>query len=102
MVAHYVFQKMGGTMQLKLEYEGNWVGLDKILMLPTGTWRDRRPVAEAVKCTHCGLCYIHCPCGCMADELTHFVADLKYCKGCGICAQVCPTGSLIMVKEVTE
>ncbi|MDP2729450.1 MAG: pyruvate synthase subunit PorD [Dehalococcoidales bacterium] len=66
----------------------------------TGTWRSERPVVDFSKCIKCGLCYVFCPEGCIAErEDGYFTADLYYCKGCGICAEECPTDAITMVEE---
>ncbi len=63
----------------------------------TGTWRTRRPVLDAEKCTGCLLCWLYCPEGLIskADR----AIDLEYCKGCGVCARECPAQAIKMVRE---
>ncbi len=57
----------------------------------TGSWRTERPVHDAQRCTHCLICWIHCPDSAIVVENGRWVAfDYDYCKGCGICAAVCP------------
>lgn len=57
----------------------------------TGGWRNARPIHDNDKCTHCLLCWVYCPEGCITvkDAMITDI-DLKYCKGCGICMQECP------------
>jgi len=52
-------------------------------------------------CSHCGLCWLYCPEGCLVlNDKGFFEPDYKYCKGCGICAKVCPIGAINMEVEV--
>lgn len=63
---------------------------------PTGSWRTERPVLDEVKCTHCDLCWLYCPDGCITPEIAF---HLEHCKGCGICAEECPRKAIAMVNE---
>jgi pyruvate ferredoxin oxidoreductase delta subunit len=66
----------------------------------TGDWRSQRPTYNSKRCIKCGICYVFCPEGCIAQtEAGYFEADLFYCKGCGICARECPTSVITMVEE---
>jgi len=68
----------------------------------TGFWRTFRPTIKTEKCTHCLLCWIYCPDGCIkrgADDTLEI--DYEYCKGCGICADECRLGAIIMEREAT-
>jgi pyruvate ferredoxin oxidoreductase delta subunit len=68
----------------------------------TGEWRIYRPVVDKGKCTHCLLCWVFCPEGCI--ELTpkdDIELNLDYCKGCGICAQECRLNAITMRREET-
>jgi len=66
----------------------------------TGDWRSQRPVYNFKKCIKCGICYIFCPEGCIAQNAEgYFEPNLFYCKGCGICAYECPTEAITIVKE---
>jgi pyruvate ferredoxin oxidoreductase delta subunit len=66
----------------------------------TGSWRAQRPVWNNSKCIQCGICYIFCPEGCVAQsEDGYFKANLDYCKGCGICAHECWSKAIAMVEE---
>ncbi len=68
--------------------------------LHTGSWRAQRPVLDTQKCIKCGLCYIFCPEGCIAEDSEGFFkANLDYCKGCGICAHECWPEAIVMVEE---
>lgn len=86
-------------MEYKTKFEGPWASFSKPLTLPTGTWRDSKPVVKADKCCQCGWCVLFCPGGSMEDKGSCFAADLEYCKGCGICARVCPVNAIMMVTE---
>ncbi|MFH0888018.1 MAG: 4Fe-4S binding protein [Planctomycetota bacterium] len=71
----------------------------------TGGWRNYRPIRDDKKCTHCLLCWIYCPEGCIKvteGKITEI--DLKYCKGCGICAEECPLKdkAIQMIEEKKE
>ncbi len=56
----------------------------------TGSWRTQRPVFNAEACTHCLLCWIHCPDNSILLEGAKVVGiDAAHCKGCGICAVEC-------------
>ncbi|PKN76581.1 MAG: pyruvate ferredoxin oxidoreductase [Deltaproteobacteria bacterium HGW-Deltaproteobacteria-10] len=66
----------------------------------TGSWRAQRPVWNNQKCIKCGICYVFCPEGCVAQsEDGFFKANLDYCKGCGICAHECWSRAIAMVEE---
>lgn len=70
----------------------------KISDVPTGTWRNFRPVIDHDRCTKCKICIQHCPCGVM--ELENIVEiDYIYCKGCGICVEECPVGAIEYIEE---
>jgi len=69
----------------------------------TGEWKSQKPVLDRSKCNKCGLCYIFCPEGCIAEYPDgYFVTDLSYCKGCGICDVECPRKAITMVPEEEE
>jgi len=66
----------------------------------TGDWRSQRPSLNHKKCIRCGICYIFCPEGCIAQNAEgYFEANPFYCKGCGICACECPTQAITMEQE---
>ncbi len=66
----------------------------------TGDWRSQQPVWDFKKCIKCGICYIFCPEGCIAQNKEgYFEADLYYSKGCGICATECWTQAISMAEE---
>ena len=65
----------------------------------TKVFRSERPVTKKSKCHQCGLCFIYCPTGCIAEKQHYFEANLDYCKGCGVCFSVCPVGAIKMVRE---
>lgn len=85
-------------MQFETKYTGPWIDTDKndLLTNNVGEWRYRDPQVEKSKCTHCGMCYLYCPTGCIQEKEQYFEADLAFCKGCGICAKVCPAGAISM------
>ncbi|MBW2029204.1 MAG: 4Fe-4S binding protein [Deltaproteobacteria bacterium] len=89
-------------VRLRLRFEGNWVESDKIITIPTGSWRFQRPVTRLDKCCQCGQCYIFCPTGSILEKEDRFAIDLKNCKGCGICARVCPNAAISMIEEPDE
>ncbi|MFC2021141.1 4Fe-4S binding protein [Chloroflexota bacterium] len=85
------------------EFEGPWSSPNPTLFaFPTAEWRSRRPVINASRCGHCGICYFQCPVSSIVDVGTHCEADLSYCKGCGVCAFECPNDAITMVREETE
>lgn len=86
-------------MRLTSKYAGPWGYGQDLHAIKTGEWRYQRPVTKAGKCCQCGTCYIFCPTGCIADQGTHFAADLEYCKGCGLCAKLCPVSAIALVRE---
>jgi len=66
----------------------------------TGSWRTFRPIIDTKKCTHCLLCWIFCPEGCIGrleDDMPEINYD--YCKGCGVCANECRLGAIKMKRE---
>jgi len=66
----------------------------------TGSWRAQKPIWDNAKCIKCGVCYLYCPEGCIAeDEKGFYSADMDYCKGCGICAHECWPGAIEMKEE---
>jgi len=66
----------------------------------TGDWRSQRPSVNRKRCIKCGICYIFCPEGCIAqNDEGYFEANLFYCKGCGTCACECPTEAITMEQE---
>lgn len=79
--------------------EGSWQQADRLYARPTGTWREKKPVIDEIKCCHCGWCSIYCPVGCIDENSDSFAPDLRYCKGCGICAKECPVTAIQMVPE---
>ncbi len=73
----------------------------KIADVPTGTWRQERPVPDAAKCIGCGICVEYCPCGVISQAAPKAVVaiDYDYCKGCGICVEECPKQAIDFVPE---
>ena len=66
----------------------------------TGSWRSQRPIWDNSKCIKCGICYVFCPEGCVAQtEDGFFKANMDYCKGCGICAHECWPRAIKIVEE---
>ncbi|MBI2966454.1 MAG: 2-oxoacid:acceptor oxidoreductase family protein [Bacteroidetes bacterium] len=64
---------------------------------------EKETVAEAIRCLHCGDCYLcgncfnYCPDAAIYLEngnKLHIHYD--YCKGCGVCAYECPCGAIVM------
>ena len=88
-------------MDLMSKTEGPWIdgALLGMFSEKTGEWRHQRPVTRERKCSHCGVCLLYCPCGCIDDPGTYLTANLAYCKGCGICAQLCRSSAIVMVRE---
>jgi 2-oxoacid:acceptor oxidoreductase delta subunit (pyruvate/2-ketoisovalerate family) len=86
-------------MKFQTKYPGPWVDVDKngLLTNNVGEWAYRNPEVDQSKCSHCGLCYLYCPTGCIVDKDSYFDADLTFCKGCGICANVCPAKAIAMI-----
>jgi 2-oxoacid:acceptor oxidoreductase delta subunit (pyruvate/2-ketoisovalerate family) len=60
-----------------------------------------RPVIDLERCTHCWICFVHCPDGAIAlaagDEPQ---VDYGVCKGCLICAEECPIDAISTTREV--
>lgn len=68
----------------------------------TGSWRSSQPDIDMERCTHCMLCWIFCPEGCVVVENKKVKAiNMDYCKGCGICAVECPRKAITMVDEIS-
>jgi 2-oxoacid:acceptor oxidoreductase delta subunit (pyruvate/2-ketoisovalerate family) len=88
---------MGKNKKPEISYEGSWQDVTCLYARPTGTWRDRTPVINSIKCCQCGWCSIYCPAGCVVEKEECFEPDLKYCKGCGVCARECPVSAIQMV-----
>jgi pyruvate ferredoxin oxidoreductase delta subunit len=68
----------------------------------TGGWRSFRPVWDGQKCTHCMLCWVHCPDSSISvagKKMTGI--DYEHCKGCGVCVKECAHGALRMVDEAS-
>lgn len=66
----------------------------------TGSWRALCPVIDLEKCSHCMLCWLFCPDGCIHVKDSKVTGiDLNHCKGCGICATECPRQIITMVEE---
>ena len=66
----------------------------------TGGWRSQKPSYDNSKCNKCGLCFIFCPEGCIAQQADGlYDPNLFYCKGCGICAKECPKDVITMLEE---
>ena len=67
----------------------------------TGGWRSMRPVWDSEKCTHCMLCWMHCPDSSILtnDDGKMSGIALHHCKGCGICVEECRFDALTMVSE---
>jgi len=86
-------------VQFHSPFEGAWADPETIHTILTGEWRLQRPVMRETRCSHCGLCFLFCPNGCVRDRGRHFEADLDFCKGCGLCARVCPVAAVTMVEE---
>lgn len=67
---------------------------------PTGTWREKRPILDRVKCERCLLCWLYCPEGVITvDDEKKPVFDYEYFKGCGICAYECRFGAISLRRE---
>jgi pyruvate ferredoxin oxidoreductase gamma subunit len=87
-------------------YEGPWAGTASVAssantpQRKTGDWRVMRPVIDTERCTHCWICYVHCPDGAItldAAEAPHI--DYGVCKGCLICAEQCPIDAIGAERE---
>ena len=86
-------------VQLDTEYEAPINRAEVLGIISVSGWRYQRPVVNASKCCHCGVCYLFCPTGCIYDRDIYFGPDLEFCKGCGTCAFECPNDAIAMVKE---
>ena len=84
---------------MRLKYEAPFGDIEKLLCVPTGAWRHKRPVIKNKKCSQCGWCYLYCPAGTVVEEGDQFTIDLEYCKGCGTCAKICPADAIMMIEE---
>lgn len=89
-------------MRYRSPFEGAWADPETMHTIRTGDWRLQKPVTREARCSHCGLCSLFCPTGCMRDRGRHFSADLDFCKGCGVCARVCPVSAIVMAAEEAE
>ena len=65
----------------------------------TGTWRLKRPVLDAKKCTNCLICWIYCPEPAILRGSKTIEFSYDYRKGCGICAAECPLKAIVMEEE---
>lgn len=70
--------------------------------IPTGKWKNMRPVIIQSECKRCKQCIVFCPCdviheGSGIDEKIKI--QYEFCKGCGICANVCINGCILMEKD---
>ena len=66
----------------------------------TGGWRSDRPIWNEEACTHCMLCWVHCPdSSILVTDQKMIGIDYDHCKGCGICARECRSGALEMIQE---
>lgn len=63
------------------------------------SWRVEKPIVDPSKCTHCLICYMHCPDGTIVKGDRVVEIDYDFCKGCGICKQVCPFKAIEMEEE---
>lgn len=88
-------------MRFRSRFEGAWADPESLHVIRTGDWRLKRPATRQARCSHCGLCFLLCPNGCVRDRGSHFEADLEFCKGCGVCARVCPGAAIVMMEEPT-
>lgn len=86
-------------MALNTTYQGSWLDVRDFYARPTGTWAERTPETDISKCRQCGLCFIYCPTGCIAEKGQGFRPNLDYCKGCGICARECPSKAIKMIEK---
>jgi pyruvate ferredoxin oxidoreductase delta subunit len=86
-------------MKLTLKNEGPIAEIKNMLDMPTGSWRHKRPVIKANKCSQCGWCYLYCPTGSVIEERDQFSIDLNFCKGCGVCANICPVSAIMLITE---
>lgn len=69
----------------------------------TGGWRDRRPVRDEERCTHCLICWLYCADDAIRVERGRVRGfDLASCKGCGLCAAVCPDKASAIAMEAEE
>jgi len=87
-------------------YEGPLAGTASVVSFPntplrkTGDWRVMRPDINLERCTHCWICFIHCPDGAIslgpgdAPQI-----DYGVCKGCLICAEECPVDAIETARE---
>ncbi len=66
----------------------------------TGTWRLKRPILDAKKCTNCLICWIYCPEPAILRGQKTIEFSYDYCKGCGICATECPLKAITMTEEI--
>ena len=73
-------------------------------ILPTvnSGFRTFHPEFDQEACSHCQLCWIYCPEGCIDRTEGYMQVDLDYCKGCGICARECPKQCIKMVRDGDE
>ena len=87
-------------------YDGPWMGTASVASAPntplrkTGDWRVMRPIIDPERCTHCWICFVHCPDGAItlaAGDVPQI--DYGVCKGCLICVEECPIMAIGSVRE---
>jgi len=70
------------------------------VLYQTGGWRSDRPIWHEDKCTHCMLCWMHCPdSSILVADQKMIGLDYEHCKGCGICELECRQEALEMIPE---
>jgi 2-oxoacid:acceptor oxidoreductase delta subunit (pyruvate/2-ketoisovalerate family) len=59
-----------------------------------------RPVIDPERCTHCWICFVHCPDGAIALDVADAPQiDYSVCKGCLICFEECPIRAIETIRE---
>lgn len=67
--------------------------------LPTGSWRNFKPIIDYDVCTQCWTCIDYCPEGVIAKTDDGPKIDYDFCKGCGVCSSECPVQAIHMEPE---
>lgn len=57
----------------------------------------KKAIIDNNKCTHCGLCQIHCKFSAISKKI---ILNQSKCEGCGVCEFICPQDAISMKDAV--